>query len=812
VVTPVAPAAVGAAPPNVLFPVANAVGEVLFERDVVTRALNHASVVNGTMLTNFFGVEFSYANQKFRSSDANDGFTAIAGEFTTQRLHAQADAVARLPNVTMTKQVCNPSITTCNVATGTGFSNITSGDATHEFIFRIVLNNTGSAPAFDVSVQDTLQSPKLIMLSGTIDGLDNDQNGAVGGAQSEGAFTIGAGGSVLFNSGNISAPSSGRLSKLDPGVSQVLVYKVGANTSTVVGGDLLNNLATLTYSTLPGGFGNQTASNRGNGATLAAGGGTGERVLTSTATASISFSRVYGRVYLDQNHNNSYEPSDSNYVGSAVNALPTPYLCAQLIVQPAGTLSASQVLSPIGAYSFATAPAGTYDVRIVLASSATTCPAAVAPPWNPASFGYIPTEAPTQSRSFTVSATQGAASQDFGLFRGTKVTGKVFLDNTGATANDGVFNAADTGINGVPVCASLAAVTSCSAAGVLDSTFTDANGDYTLWVPLATAQPIVITNAGAGRTSTGASVGGSPLANGLPTAVPAVGGVNYTYNYGAVLDRISFPANPGNAYGTLNFGEILPAVFTTDDARTVPAGSSTLYAHTFTAATAGTVNFSTNGIAAPAGPWTEQLYLDLNCNGQIDATDTIISAPIAVVAGQTLCIIHRENVPAGSASGVINTVTVSAAFTASNNVLIPVQTITRTDVTTVTAADSGALTLLKEVCNATVTPACNGYTTQNTGKGGDLLRYRITYTNTGSSAVNNVVIQDATPPHTTFQSADAGALPNSLTACNKTTPAGTIACNTAQIAGGTGSVKWIFTGTLLSGQSGTVTFVVQVQP
>jgi uncharacterized repeat protein (TIGR01451 family) len=159
-----------------------------------------------------------------------------------------------------------------------------------------------------------------------------------------------------------------------------------------------------------------------------------------------------------------------------------------------------------------------------------------------------------------------------------------------------------------------------------------------------------------------------------------------------------------------------------------------------------------------------------------------------------------------------SSVTVSAAFTASNNVLIPVQTITRTDVTTVTAADSGALTLLKEVCNATVTPACNGYTTQNTGKGGDLLRYRITYTNTGASAVNNVVIQDATPPYTTFQSADVGALPNSLTACNKTTPAGTIACTTAQIAGGTGSVKWVFTGTLLSGQSGTVTFVVQVQP
>ena len=224
------------------------------------------------------------------------------------------------------------------------------------------------------------------------------------------------------------------------------------------------------------------------------------------------------------------------------------------------------------------------------------------------------------------------------------------------------------------------------------------------------------------------------------------------------------------------------------------------------------MSFSTSAVSAPPGPWTQQLLIDANCNGQLDVGDTVILAAVTVIAGQTVCILHQENVPAGSAPGATDTVTVAAAFTASNNAQVPVQTLTRSDTTTVTAAASGALTLLKEVCNATVTPACPSYTTQNIGKAGDLLRYRITYTNTGASAITNVAVQDSTPPYTTFQSADASALPNGLSACTKTTPAGVVACNTTQTAGGTGAVRWVFTGSLLSGQSGSVGFVVQVQP
>jgi uncharacterized repeat protein (TIGR01451 family) len=535
-------------------------------------------------------------------------------------------------------------------------------------------------------------------------------------------------------------------------------------------------------------------------------------------TTLIRDSIISGRVYLDNNHNSSYEPNDVNYVGAAPSASNTPYLCAQLLSQPGAVLVGSTQLTAAGTYAFAGISAGAYDVRIVLASSSTSCPTALSAPWNPALFGFVATQNPSQTTGVTVPITGGVPDLNFGLFKGVKVSGKVFLDNAGATANDGIFNGADTGVNAVPVCASLLAVTSCSGSAILDSTITDPNGDYTLWVALAASQTIFITNAGQGRISTGASVDNTPLPNATSASV---GGVNYTYSYAAGLDKIQFLANPSNVYSKLNFGEVLPAVFTTDDARTVPAGSITLYAHTFIAATSGAVIFSTTAIATPAAPWVELLYLDLNCNGQINPSDSPISAPINVVAGQTLCIIHKETVPAGSAAGGTNNVAVTAAFTAQNNALIPVQIITHTDLTTVTSSGSGALTLLKEVCNAGALPlplplgsSCGAFTSQNTGKGGDVLMYRISYTNTGASPVSNVVVQDATPPYTTFYNADAGVLPNSLSACTKITPAASasVTCSAVQAIGNTGGIRWVFSGLLLPAQTGFVTFMVQVLP
>ena len=84
---------------------------------------------------------------------------------------------------------------------------------------------------------------------------------------------------------------------------------------------------------------------------------------------------------------------------------------------------------------------------------------------------------------------------------------------------------------------------------------------------------------------------------------------------------------------------------------------------------------------------------------------------------------------------------------------------------------------------------------------GDLLEYRIHYTNTGSTAIADLVINDMTPAFTSFVSSACGLpLPALLTLCTPVFP----------VVGAVGPVKWQFTGSLQPGTSGSVSYQVQV--
>jgi hypothetical protein len=70
--------------------------------------------------------------------------------------------------------------------------------------------------------------------------------------------------------------------------------------------------------------------------------------------------------------------------------------------------------------------------------------------------------------------------------------------------------------------------------------------------------------------------------------------------------------------------------------------------------------------------------------------------------------------------------------------------------------------------------------------------------------LSSIVITDATPGFTTFQSAACGApLPGNISSCTVTSQPAVNA---------TGSVVWTLGGTLLSGGSGSVTYQVRVSP
>ncbi|MDP9877688.1 putative repeat protein (TIGR01451 family) [Variovorax boronicumulans] len=423
----------------------------------------------------------------------------------------------------------------------------------------------------------------------------------------------------------------------------------------------------------------------------------------------------------------------------------------------------------------------------------------------------------TTARTVTLPAAglaEGAAvACTFTNAAAASVSGRVFLDigsGATATANDGVLNGAEAGIPGVSV-----KLTNC-AATIYGSTITDGSGAYTLAIPASVTLggPICVEEFNtSNRISTGASVGNMPLPSG---AAIAAAGTTYTYTRAGTPDRIAFTWN-GAAHANLNFGDVDPSTFATSGAKTGQPDNTVTYAHTFVAGTGGSVAFAIS--ASTSTPtltgWAEKIFADPTCSGSLQPGAATLYPPstsITVSAGQSVCVIVQEFIPATAQPGHSNDAKVQANFTLTNSLPAPALSASYTldDITTVSTS---ALELKKEVRN--VTQGTTAFTINNQAKSGETLEYRVTYTNNGTTPIGNLTVNDATPAYTTFVSSTAGTTPATLTACRKATPANpapaaTVACGVAQVAGGSGPVSWIFSGTLNPGATGTVLFQVKV--
>jgi uncharacterized repeat protein (TIGR01451 family) len=292
---------------------------------------------------------------------------------------------------------------------------------------------------------------------------------------------------------------------------------------------------------------------------------------------------------------------------------------------------------------------------------------------------------------------------------------------------------------------------------------------------------------------------GNPIAINVTVGSNAVPGVTNT----ATVSGGNEPAvNTGNNSATLSVPVTNMAVntFLTDGTQTGVPGTSVLYTHVFNAGLTGTVSFSTIDSPSPAMPgWTTQIYRDINCNGVLDGTEGAIalSSSVAVNPADQVCIVVKSNIPAAAPYNAQDVIVVTATFTPAvgPNVLY-----TRQDVTTVGAAGGSGLTLLKTVQNITQGGLAG---TSNTARPGDVLEYKVSYTNTSSTTVTMVVISDNTPAFTNFNIASCGLpLPAALTSC---------AVTVQPMVGVGGNIQWTLTGMLNAGQTGNVIFRVTVQ-
>ena len=388
------------------------------------------------------------------------------------------------------------------------------------------------------------------------------------------------------------------------------------------------------------------------------------------------------------------------------------------------------------------------------------------------------------------------------------ISGRVFIDvgRSGGVANDGVLNGSEQPLSGVSM-----QLTNCGST-VYAQTQTDGQGAYSFKSPsVAVGVPLCVIQTNiTPYVSTGASVSNSALPSG--TAV-AVSGTSYTY--ARSTDQVAFSWN-GTGHADINFGDVPQGQLVASGTKTGLPGSTVNYAHTFTAGSEGTVVFSVSTrTATPSlSGWSERIFLDEGCTGTLQASAQQIfpgsMGPISVVPQQTVCVIVQQYLPATAQVGYKNDIKVQAAFSYKN--ATPALSSTY-GVNDVTQADNVSLNLFKEVRNVT---QGGSFGANNQAKSGDVLEYRITYTNMSSSVLSTLTINDTTPAYTNFVSASVGNMPPSLTDCVKNTPANpspaaAVSCASNQPAGGSGAVVWRFTGSLPGSGTGQVFFQVRIQ-
>lgn len=363
------------------------------------------------------------------------------------------------------------------------------------------------------------------------------------------------------------------------------------------------------------------------------------------------------------------------------------------------------------------------------------------------------------------------------------VSGRVFNDNSGTTAvnsnaYNGVQDAGETGIAGSKV------QLKDNAGTVIAEVLTNATGDYTFNVSpekLTSTFTIVATNA-AGYTSVSGTSGS--------------GG-----SYDLLNDTITLTKTSNYNYPNNNFGDAkLALVITPSNQQTTIAGGVVDYPHKISSLAVITMN-SINSIAAqqPANnadqPWQSVIYLDSDCNSKVDVGETVLTGARTLNPVQSICVVHRVNVPINTSVGTQQILSLQPNGTATpGNTSVTSNTVTDT-----TLVGSAGLDMKKGVrvvssCPSTVNDT-NAFVIANQARNGNFLEYEITYRNNSTKNLVDVIVKDSVPTGMVFQSQT----------CN-TTPTG-ITCTPTQSGN---SLRWSMSGKLPPATSGTVRYCVSI--
>lgn len=418
---------------------------------------------------------------------------------------------------------------------------------------------------------------------------------------------------------------------------------------------------------------------------------------------------ISGSVYEDVDANR-VKTNPENWTGGS-----TVYVN---LMQNSAVYKTFTVNAGTGTYSFTALPPGNYSM-IVTGSAAATTPA------TPTGFILV---SPNPAQVSATIAGADVTDVNFGYFKGIRISGVVFRDDgrTGGTANNALQDGQEAGLGNIKVTATSGSNTR--------EVLTDGSGRYTLYLGTAFAGTAV-TVSHPERPATGTN-----LSNASVSLASSFTDAN--------ASRRTLTLALGSVQDALNFGVVRPSVIRTNQSQQAFSPSTIEYIHEYQPGTLGTTTFTVTGALR------YQVYRDLNCDGIFSDTEKATSSnlwtvnsswPRDVDGSLSSCnVLVRVLVPSNLPAGTTDTATVQANLLWTGPAVTDAVSVK--DTTTIQSATGGQLKLTKEVRNVST-----GGTFSSTAPAtvGQVLEYRISYTNLGLANVSKVVLSDPVPRETT---------------------------------------------------------------
>lgn len=620
-------------------------------------------------------------------ANASSGGLILPAQGASVRFRVQVLPSAAGQTITNTAQISYNSQTL-----GTGFSQTASVSANSPVSNPPTLSKAFAPASIPVGGTSTLTitltnpNPTPATLSAAL--VDNLPAGVVVASP--------AGASTTCGSGSVSAAPGGSSVTLAAGA------QVPANASCTVSVNVTASSPGSYTNTLPAGA---LQTNHGSNTSPA------------SAVLSVTGVNVSGQVYHDRQPNGARDGEDWSD-GATVYVK---------LVQGATVLAVQMVSAGSGAYSFSGVAPGTYT--LVLDNNASTADTTPTPP-----SGWLFINPAGGSRSVTVSSTN-VLGQDFGLFHGFRVEGRVFYDDGegGGNANNALQDGSERGVGSVTLTAGDGSSTRTAT--------TDGSGFYQLYIPASWGS---VTLSHPVRPATGRNDGSaaSQVASWADATSPT--------SSGAVISLGSAGSLAGATY-VRNFGVVRPSLLYPDQAGQATSPGVITYAHQYKPGTLGNATLS----LAPT-QFSYQLRRDVNCDGDFDDPgEGFQGLPLSFSVNASWprqpdgslrgCALEvRVIVPAGVSPGQVDLASFSLSLAWASN---PAVTEARGLTDTTTVIRGGELRLTKQARNHTQnTP----FASSAQGRPGEVLEYRIAYQNIGSQPIFNVILFDPVPFFTTL--------------------------------------------------------------